>query len=430
MNITIPHRFTPREYQLPLLQAFERGIKRGVVVGHRRMGKDKVGLNLMIKEMVRRKGMYFYILPTYTQARKVIWYGIDGSGFKMLDHFPKEIVTKKNDQDMLIELCNGSIFQLIGGDVISESVVGTNPVGCVFSEYALQDETGWNLIRPILVENGGWALFLSTPRARNHLYRLLEMAKKNPEWFWQVLTIDDTKVMTKEQVDAEIASGMPEELALQEYFCSFDSSIRGAYYKDQLQDMKDQKRICKVPYDPKIPVQTAWDLGMHDATAILYFQQYGKEVRIIAADEFEGESIQFYATLLQKKGYNYGTHHFPHDISVRELGTGKSRLETFLELGLKDYKIAPKLPVEEGINAVRTIFPRLYIHEDVQGLIDALSQYTKKWDDKRQMYHSKPHHDHTSHYADAIRVLATSVEEPQQKTGWRRLNFNRDPYEI
>lgn len=224
MEITLPHNFNPREYQLPLLKAWDSGIKRFILCWHRRSGKDKTVVAQLPKKMFERVGLYFYFLPTYTQANKVIWKGADKDGFRFIDHFPKEIIKgQPNETEMRIELINGSIVQFIGADNI-DRIVGTNPIGVIFSEYSLMKPNVWDFIRPILAENGGWAGFIFTPRGMNHAWQLLQMAKESPEWFYQVLTVDDTHAISPKVLEDEKRQ-MPQDLYRQEYYCEF---IEGA----------------------------------------------------------------------------------------------------------------------------------------------------------------------------------------------------------
>ena len=223
-EITIPFKFRPREYQLPLLKALDKGIKRAIIVWNRRSGKDKVCFNYMVKKACERVGTYFYFLPEYTQARKVIWDNIDNDGFKMLDHIPPELIKKTNDTTLKVELVNGSIIQLLGADTFSKSGVGTNPIGVVMSEYSVNNPEVWNFIRPILAVNGGWVIFNFTPRGQNHAYKLLEIAKDNPEWFTEVLTVNETKVLSPEDIERERREGMSEAMIDQEYYCKFIES--------------------------------------------------------------------------------------------------------------------------------------------------------------------------------------------------------------
>lgn len=388
----------------------------------------------MAKKMMERVGYYAYFFPTYKQGKKVIWNGMDAQGFKFTDHIPHELRKRTDNTEMLIELVNGSIFQVIGTDNV-DSFRGANPVGAVFSEYAWQNPLAWDTVRPIMNENGGWAIFNTTPLGKNHAYRMYQNAQKNERWFAQLLTVDDTKredgspVIKPEDIDEERKMGMEEDMILQEYWCSFDASIRGAYYTDQIKKARDEGRFCKIPREPGIPVHTAWDLGIGDSMAILFYQIIGKEIRIFDAEEHSGEGIAFYADLLRSKGYNYGTHHLPHDAEVRELGTGKSRLEVAHALGIQPTRIIAAQNVDDGIQAVRSMFPRFWIDERLEGFIDAISQYRKEWDEDKRVFKPRPLHDWTSHYADALRYLALSIPKDQpirttrkpQSQGWRAM---------
>lgn len=218
--ITIPHKFQPRTYQLPLLKALDNGVRRAVIVWHRRSGKDKVCFNYMVKEAMNKIGTYFYFLPTYSQAKKVIWDNIDNDRFKMLDHIPKEITRKTNTTELKIDLVNGSIIQLIAADEFKNSGVGTNPIGVVFSEYSVTNPEAWGFVSPILAANGGWAIFNFTPRGMNHGWKVLKLAEQNDKWFKQILTVKDTNAISKETIEEE-RKGQTQNFIEQEYYCKF-----------------------------------------------------------------------------------------------------------------------------------------------------------------------------------------------------------------
>lgn len=411
-------------------------MKRAVVVWHRRSGKDKTAINFMAKKMFERVGQYFYFLPTYKQGRKIIWDGIDGSGFRLLDHIHPDLRVKTNDQEMKIQLVNGSIFQVIGTDNV-DSIVGTNPVGCVFSEYSLQDPQAWDFIRPILAENGGWALFLFTPRGKNHAYTLYKMALKSPEWFAQKLTVEDTGAIPgevlKRELEEIIQKNGDDALYMQEYMCSFEVPIQGSFYGVQLSNLSKNGQIGKIPIEPSLPVHTAWDLGVGDSTAIWFFQVVGREIRIIDYYENSGEGLAHYAKILKEKEYLYGVHLAPHDIRVKELGTGKTRIETARQLGI-NFAVVPKHTIEDGIEAVRNLLPRCWFDEErTEKGLSALRSYHKEWDDKNQVYKSHPAHDWSSHAADAFRYLAIGVDyefgfKPTKQTAVE-MPVEVDPYE-
>jgi hypothetical protein len=385
-------------------------------VWHRRAGKEKTFINYVARRAAcDRVGTYFYLFPTYTQAKKVLWDGRDREGFPFLAHFPREIVRKKNEAELRVELVNGSAIQLVGSDNI-DSVLGTNPVGCVFSEYALQDPKAWDYMRPILRENGGWAIFDYTPRGKNHGFSLYQMARNNPDWFAEILTVADTKALSEDDINKERREGMSEELVQQEFYCSFEGVQFGAYFGKQLKDAEDDGRVTRVAYEPNIGVETWWDLGIGDSTAIWFTQSIGREIRVIDFYEASGEGFPHYAKKLQERPYVYSRHHAPHDIEVRELGSGRSRKETAASLGIV-FDVVPNLALEDGIEAARSLIARCWFDQDrCERGLNALASYHKAYDDKARDWKSYPAHDWSSHAADAFRYLAVGHKTSPVKT--------------
>lgn len=383
----------PRDYQIPVLKAFDRGVKRGVCVWHRRAGKDKVLLNLMVKKSYERRGNYYYYFPTMSQGRKILWNGMDRAGMPFLDHIPKPLVRRKNHQEMRIELTNGSALQIVGTDKLE--VVGPNPVGCVFSEYSLQNPRGFDFVRPILAENDGWALFNYTPRGMNHGYELYQQALDNPDWFCELLTVDHTDAIPMEAIDADRRSGMSEELVQQEYYCSFEYGQEGAYYVRQIAVVRSDGRICDLPIH-NLPVYTFWDLGTRDATSIWFAQQIGPWWHLIDYYENEGHDISHYADVLFKeKDYLYGGHFAPFDAGDR---TGRVDTSTLIdraaEVGLDMVALPRCQNLEHEVEMVRASFPRVRFDRDRcrQG-IHCLTNYKKSWDDNKKCYSHLPVHD-------------------------------------
>lgn len=408
--MNIPHNYEPREYQLPLLRAVDNGIKRFIWVWHRRAGKDKTAINIITKKMFERVGAYYYVFPTYMQGKKIIWNGTDKSGFKFTDHIPQELRKRTNNTEMFIEMVNGSTFQVIGSDNV-DSIVGTNPMGVLYSEFSLQDPKAWDFIRPILAENGGWAGFNFTPRGKNHAYDLLEFAKDDPTWFTEVLTAEDTGVFSEEVLEQErieiIAKNGDDAIFQQEYFCSFEASVQGSYFGTQLYDADQQKRITSVPCDKSVKVDTWWDLGVGDAMAIWFTQSIGREIHVIDYLESEGEGLAYYKAAMQTKGYVYGEHYWPHDGEARELSTGVSRKETAEKLGIGPINIVSKLSVDDGIQAARLLLDRCWFDSvKCKRGLEVLKNYHKEFDDKRKVYKDRPEHDWSSHGSDAFRYLA------------------------
>jgi len=418
-QITVPVDWNPRDYQLPLWKFLEAGGRRAACVWHRRAGKDLTLINWIATCTIRRPGLYWHLFPTYNQGRKIAWEGMTKTGRKFIDHFPKEnILGEPNNTEMRIKFKTGSVYQVVGSDN-PDRLVGPNPVGVVLSEYSVQDPRAWDLIRPILAENEGWAIFIYTPRGRNHGYRLLKTAQKSPKWFSEILTCDDTGAISQEAIDDEREAGMPEEMVQQEFYCSFDAALVGSYYGSAMKVALQTGRIGKFPYDSALLVHTAWDIGVGDATVIIFFQLHGLEIRIIDCYSSVGEGLAHYVNKLSeghRSEYCYGNHFGPHDLQARDFSTGRSRVEAALSLGLR-FRILPKLSIEDGIEAVRGIMSRIYWNDvkETESLIEAARQHRKEWDDKKRCFNDKPYHDWTSDYMDALRYLALSLEKKRPK---------------
>jgi phage terminase large subunit len=421
--ITIPYLYTPRTYQKELLAARDQGFKRLLAIYHRRAGKDKTMFNLMIKEAVKRRGVYYYFFPEYAQGRRVIWDGMDGSGFRFLDHIPDPLLQSKNGTDMKIFLTNGSVIQIMGTDKFNK-VRGANPVGCVFSEFAFQNPKAWNIVRPILAENGGWAAFNSSTNGKNHFYDMYEMAMKNPHWFVQNYNVEQTldengnRYVSDEVIQEERDAGMSEEMIQQEFYNSFTANSQGFYYLSIIEDMDRSGLIGRVPHDSSAPVETWWDIGVGDYTCIWFTQTMGKEIHVIDYYSSNNKGLDHYAKVLQSKKYVYRTHNFPHDMINTEFGTGRTRYEVAEELfrGTR-LNIIPKLSKEEGINAVRMVLPSCRIDKQLcsEGL-DGLRNYRKEWDDKNQIYRNTPLHNWAADPADAFRYLAVGITLPKSRS--------------
>lgn len=451
-DLKVPYNYLPREYQKPAWDAHEIGTKgtpvandegriirndysghRMVLVWHRRAGKDLFCINRIACCMVQRPGLYWHMFPTYAQGRKIAWNGFTKSGRRFLDHFPQAYFPGKNDQEMRVECVNGALYQVVGSDE-PDRLVGSNPVGIVFSEWSLCDPIVWEFIRPILVENDGWAIFIFTPRGRNHGFdiyqRGLRSMQDTPErWFTQMLKADQTLAVSPEAIEQERKEGMPDEMINQEYYCSFDAPLTGSYYGKIVEELYNKSRITDVSYDPRFDVNTAWDLGVSDSTVIWFYQQIGMDIRLIDYHEASGEGLSYYADVLDKKGYKYGTHIAPHDITVRDRGNAQTLWDTARKLGIR-FRIARKLKLHDGIQAVRNVLPRCWIDEKrcAKG-IRALKEYQKEWDSSRGDFKSHPEHDWTSHAADALRTLAVGFVE-KKEVDMRQQTYAIDAYSL
>jgi phage terminase large subunit len=409
-HISLPNNWSPRHYQLPTLAALDSGIKRAISIWHRRAGKDSCALNHAAKSAHKRVGIYWHVLPTQKQARKVVWNNVDKQGRRMIDQaFPKELRKRTLDDEMLIEFKNGSFWQLIGGDNY-DSNVGTNPCGVTFSEWAITDPRAWDFIRPILLENEGWSWFITTPRGKNHAYDMRMRAIDDPLWFTDVLTVDQTKVFSAEQIEQERREGMPESRIQQEYYCSFEVANEGTVFGREMGAAEKQERITNVPYDARYPVETAWDFGLRDATAIWFIQRIGKEVRFIDFICDRNKLLPHYLNLVNQRGYSYSRHIAPHDGNRQDFGSGNTFGSIAVQHGIT-FTYAPKLSVEDGIEAGRALLSRCWFDETKCGYgVKALKHHHREYDEELKVLSKNPVHDWSSDPCDAFRTYAVTPE--------------------
>ena len=383
------------------------------MVWHRRAWKDKACFNIIVKKAAEDVWIYYYVFPTYSQGKKAVWDWIDKDWWKTIKHIPDEIIKRKNDTEMKVELINGSIIQIIGSDNV-DSIVWTNPIWIVFSEYSLQSPAVWDFLRPILAENGWWAIFNFTPRWDNHAKELLDMARANDKRLVSINTVNDTKAITPEVLEEErkeiILKNWSDAIFQQEYYCSFDAWIAGNYYAEILSELEKNNHRTVVPYDPWLDVYTVWDLWINDSTAIWFWQRLGKEIRIIDHYENNWEGLSHYVWVLRDKWYRYWTMYLPHDAQARSVQTWKTVEEKMYEYWFNDIQIVPRLSVLDGINSARAILPYCYFDRDkTERGRKCLKNYHKEFDDKRTAY-KWPEHDWSSHSADAFRYLAVVNE--------------------
>lgn len=443
--------WVPRPYQMKSWQAWERGCKRLLLCWHRRAGKDEVSLHIAAIAMHLRPANYWHCLPEFSSARRAIWEAVNPhTGKKRIDEaFPQELRTSTRNDTMTIEFKSGSVWRVVGSDN-PDSLVGAPPAGIVFSEWAISNPSAWGYLAPILDENGGWATFISTPRGRNHFKTMLDMARGNPGWFSEVLTVKDTGYPV-ERVEAQrkeyhaifgIDAG--DALIEQEYYCSFEAAILGAYWAKEISILEHAGRITEVePYEDA-PVHTAWDLGIREGVGavrdsmVIWFWQAvpgptGQgQIRVLGCYSAHGYGIPHYAEVIEQRalawGYKPGIDYVPHDAKQREMGAfnadksssdygkAKQRLEVMLECGLKP-QVVMDHDVADGISAVRQVLPRCWFDEVAceKGL-EGLRQYQSEWDDRLKIFRATPLHSWASHYADAFRMMAMAYREmaPEQ----------------
>lgn len=445
MRVTIPaNGWRPRPYQMPAWTAFEAGKRRLVLCWHRRAGKDEIALNVAAVAAHLRPANYWHCLPEYNQARKAIWEAVDPrSGKKRIDlAFPK-VLRKSTREDMMsIEFKSGATWRVVGSDN-PDSLVGASPAGIVFSEWALSNPSAWGYLAPILDENDGWAIFISTPRGRNHFQEMVEVESKRPGWFGEVLTVRDTGY-SLERVETQrieyhgiFGRDQGDALIEQEYFCSFEAAILGSYYGKEMAELARLGQIGSVPCWPGVPVHTAWDLGSSrggDTMTIWFWQVAPSEkgqgqIRVISCLSGSAMSISHYANEIRMRRLAWATEtrtdyqvikgmdYVPHDARVPEMtssghdGRAKQRIEVMIECGLKP-KIVTEHYVSDGVSAVRQVLPRTWFDASACTVgIEALRQYQREWDDEKKVFKDTPLKNWATHWADAFRYLAMAFRE-------------------
>ena len=412
----MPVAWVPRGYQSGLWKALRGGVKRADVVAHRRWGKDEVALHWAAASALVRPGIYWHMLPQAEQGKRAIWTAINPhTGRKRIDEaFAPHLRKATHESDMRIEMTNGAIWQVLGSDN-HQALLGAPPCGVVLSEWSLADPQAWVSLRPILAENDGWALFLWTPHGRNHATRAFESRAMRPGWFTLKSPATATDVFSQEQLDIERAemiaeSGSVEEGAARyaaEYLVDFDVATPGAYYGSLLGEAELAGRIGRVPFDPALRVDTAWDLGIDDYTAVWFFQQVGREVRVVDYFETSGEGLPaVVAQAMAGRDLVWGAHHLPHDVMVREMNTGKSRYETLRTLGLNHIEVGVAADPEERVNAARLMIPTCWFDAERCRLgLERLRAYRKRWNRSTASFMG-PLHDQASHGADAFGEFA------------------------
>jgi hypothetical protein len=381
--------------------------KRNVLIWHRRAGKDLLAVNYILHQSQVRRGLYWHVYPTYSQGKKALWDAMDSEGNKFIDAFAGE----KNSTDMSVRMANGSKYQIIGSDSDPSSIRGANPIGVVFSEYSYMKPDIWDVVRPILSENGGWALFLYTPCGQNHGYDLYKMATENEAWYAEKLGVNETGVVSHEEIKQLESEGASPELIAQEYYCEFLNYVYGSYFAGIVNERERQGFITGLNIMSGSPVNTYWDIGHN--TCVWFVQKQGEFWCAIDYIEGQGQPIEYYLMEIKKKCYFYGEHVFPHDISNKEYASGHSRLETakklVLEIGLQGNILRQeRMSLNEGLNLLRQFIDKCKVDsvKCKQGL-KALVAYKRAYSEKNKIYLDYPEKNQwAGHATDALRYVA------------------------
>ncbi len=402
--------YCPREQQDQIHAGLDTH-RFGVVVAHRRMGKSVAAVNHLQRAALtckRERPRYAYLAPTYTMGKSIIW--------DYLRHFSAPIPgVDAKVSELLVTYPNGGQVRIFGADN-PDSLRGLYFDGVVLDEFGMMPPRIFSeVLRPALSDRQGWALFMGTPAGKNQFYDVVQQAKADPDWFLAEFKASQTGIIDATELAAARKDMTADEYA-QEYECSFEASVKGAIYAAELATARQMGRIVAVPVDPILPVDTDWDLGVGDSTAIWFSQSLRSgEVRIVDYYEASGEGLPHYAQVLTAKGYTYGQHWAPHDIQVRELGSGRSRIETAASLGIK-FNTCPNIPIEDGIHAARMLIPRCYFDEGrTQKGLEALQHYRRDYNTRLNEFKATPVHDWAEHGASAFRYLAVRQQIPKDK---------------
>ncbi len=399
-RVEIP--YAPRPLQRQIHDALDRH-RFSVAVCHRRFGKTVLAINHLIRESIRcprERPRHAYIAPTYRQGKSIAW--------DYLKHYAGVIPqTTFNEQELRADLPGGRRIQIFGADN-PDALRGIYLDGVVLDEYALMQARVFpEVIRPALADREGWALFIGTPNGKNGFKDMRDLAAQGNGWYLATHKASETGIIPSAELESA-RSLMSEPEYKQEFECSFEASVRGAIYGAELERAKDEKRVTNVPHVSDLKVYTFWDLGIGDSTAIWFMQAVNQEIHFIDYYENSGEGLSHYVKKLQERPYVYAEHWAPHDIEVRELGTGKSRLEMAASLGIT-FRVAPKLELEDGINAVRAVFNRCWFDTTkCNNGMDAMQNYRRDYNSRLDEFKAVPVHDWASHGADAFRYFAVS----------------------
>jgi len=396
----------------PAFMSFHNRTERwAALVCHRRAGKTVSAINDLIKRAVMTPGrapLFGYVAPYRAQAKSIAW--------EYLKYYAKPIAKKINESDLILTTTNGAEVRLFGADN-ADALRGLGFDGIFMDEYGDFRPSVWgNVIRPALSDKQGWAVFAGTPKGKNQFWDVWDNAQRDPTWFAQMLRASDSGLLP----DGELADArrtLSEDQYLQEYECSFEAAILGAFYGTEMRNLDEAGHIRDVPYDPSLPTYTAWDIGHRDDTAIWWYQVIRREIHVIDYYAASGETPETIAAVVNGKPVHYGQHFLPHDARAKTFAAGgKSTIEQLAALlgGFSMLSIVPSLSIQDGIQAARTMLPQCWFDaEKCRTGLEVLRQYQREYDEDTKSFRKTAKHDGNSHGADAFRMLAVSWSEEQ-----------------
>ena len=418
MHIEIP--YVPRPLQAKLHNDLDNH-RFAVLNCHRRFGKTILIILHLIKKALtndKKNPRYYLIGPTFVSIKRVCW--------DYLKQYASCIPgTTFNETELRCDLPNGARITLLSSED-PDKIRGIYADGVCIDECSQMNPILWNeIIRPALSDRKGFCYFISTPAGMSNIfYDLYQHAQSDPNWLAYTAKASETGIIDQEELDAAKAQ-MGDAKYKQEFECDWIANIEGAVYGEIIKSLEEKKQITRIAYDPALEVHTAWDLGVDDSTAIVFYQLLGNQILIIDYYENNREGLPHYVQGVKDKDYVYGEHFAPHDIEVTEFSTGKTRREVAYQLGIR-FKILPKINLEDGIHSLKMVLPKCWFDgENTKPLVDALRHHHRKYNEKMKMFSNKPVKDWSSHAADAARYMALSITDlPRQKATAQSLAVN------
>ena len=378
------------------------------LVAHRRAGKTVAAINDIIKRALLEGGrgaQYAYIAPFRSQAKSVAW--------DYLKYYAKAVSESSNESELTVTLINGAKVRLFGADN-ADAMRGLGFNGVYLDEYGDFKPSVWgNIVRPALSDRLGWAVFGGTPKGKNQFHDIYKVSQATPDWFLLRLPASVSKLLPDTELKAA-SQQLSQDQYDQEYECSFDAAIMGAYYGQEMRQVDADGRIRDLRFDPDADVMTAWDLGYRDDTAIWFYQVVRNEIHVLDYYAVSGASIEEIAKVVIDKGYRYTRHYLPHDARAKTLASGGKSIVEQLAVhlgGMNKLSIVPEIGVQDGIQAVRMILPKCYFDPICDEGLEALRQYQREYDEDKKAFRQTPRHDWCSHPADSFRMMAVAYRE-------------------